>query len=350
MNYYLLWKLIVIVTLTMDPRLNPCNMFLTIRDLNRILQKVGIKYDFNPNDLKLVQQAFVHSSYANDVNRKNRESSVKDAASDMLSQRLDIMESDVKVPIQPVSYEIMEFVGDSMLSWVVAEFLTEKFPDENENFLTRTKISLIRKERLAEFSRWLGFKRFIIISAAQEELKYRDDDSILEDVFEAFVCSMRHTIGISKTRKFIRGVINSKVNMDELSTVDANYKDQIMRYYQHPKRGSVWNPSMFKTVSETGAHQKKIFKVVFMDNHKTILGEGFGKKKIDAQQMASKNALHNIALMNFVEERLNLDYYSSIQIFSGSGWNPTTLGDDMAQQFKIYHKKFMNMLNSLSGR
>ena len=174
--------------------------------------------------------------------------------------------------------ERLEFLGDSILSVVIAKYLYERYPSQNEGFLTKLRTKLVNGEALSYLSSELGFGEYIIMSRyIEDKCNGRKSTNILEDVFESFIGSLfldfneteidTHMnlysgIGFHICEKFIVNLIEEKVNFEDLISNNTNYKEQIFRYFQtnyqkHPQ---------FKHISCTNEDNHKIFTVEILDH------------------------------------------------------------------------------------
>ena len=137
-----------------DKRLNPYNFnneLLTLVDIQDIFSQFDIENE--PQNLSLYQDAFVHKSYSLSKNSLDEIVEKPEGA-------LPLMESD---------NERLEFLGDSVLGLVIANYLFERYPDQNEGFLTRMKTNLVRAEALAYLANELNLGKFIIMSRHIED-------------------------------------------------------------------------------------------------------------------------------------------------------------------------------------
>ena len=138
---------------TMDIKLdpwNPKNTLLTTEDLYTIFDKCGIpnhKNLIHIYDLQLYQQAFVHGSYIENPEIKNT----------ILPKPEGIL------GLFTHDYEDLEFLGDRCLELSVAWYLYKKYPDSDPGFKTKLKIKIVKKDTLANFARYLGFNKHLII-------------------------------------------------------------------------------------------------------------------------------------------------------------------------------------------
>ncbi len=129
------------------------------------------------------------------------------------------------------SYETLEFMGDSVLGFVVTRFLFDKYEKEQEGFLTKVRTKMVRGTTLAVLAKTLGFDKWILMDEKGERNGWNTNPKILEDVFEAFVGAVYLDLGMVHAKRFILESFE-KVETD---LVDDNYKDQLMRWCQAEK-------------------------------------------------------------------------------------------------------------------
>ena len=245
---------------------------ITRADIEKI---IGMK----PVDLTKYKKAFVHKSV------------VKNAK-----------ESNTLPKYMQESYERYEFLGDSVLGFVIAKYSYERFEDQNEGFLTRIKTKLVNGEALSYFSKELGFGEYILMSRfVEDKCKGRKFVKILEDVFESFIGALYldfnekelpdydfySGIGFHICEKFLINLIEEKVDFADLIKNDYNYKDQLLRYYQQ----TYHKPPKYELVSSEQLENEKSFIINVLDEKGEILCTGSGKSKKKAEQNGSKNAL-----------------------------------------------------------
>ena len=162
--------------------------------------------------------------------------------------------------------------------------MLEHFKDEG--FLTKLKIRLVCGEQLAHLSKCLDFQEYMIISKhIEDNCNGRENEHILEDVFEAFIgalyCDSRDYRLIEK---FIITVIQNYIDISDLIQNDNNYKDQILRYFQ--KNFSI--QPKYETIKKEDTNNFISF-ITLPDENKRI--EGLGNTKKKAEQNVAKNAL-----------------------------------------------------------
>jgi dsRNA-specific ribonuclease len=145
------------------------------------------------------------------------------------------------------TYERLEVIGDSVIGLIVMDFLYERFPDKNENFMTVVKSRLVEKEMLAHFARCVGLVPFILISSFHEHLSEknqgRNHQSIQEDVFEAFVGAIykdyvdagKRGLGYEIATNFVRAVIELYADLDGILSHNKNFKNSFIMYFQNQR-------------------------------------------------------------------------------------------------------------------
>lgn len=247
-------------------KLNLKNTLIKKKDLIDVFLKAGIKT--KPKNLSIYIQSFVHKSYTQDT--KNP----------MINFNLNCIQ------LQEESQEKMEFVGDSILSFVVCNYLYNKF-NLNEGKLTKLKQRVVDSKTLASFARFYNFDKWCLISSYMESTTGRLQDKLMEDTFEAFVYAVYFDLGIHVAEKFIINTIELLLDFSVLLNVDINYKHQLLELFQ-----KFWNltPEYVKT-SEIGLPFKKTYTVEVRDPFGNTLGIGVASLKKDAEQIASLNSI-----------------------------------------------------------
>lgn len=229
---------------------NPVNKCITREDINKIT-------GFNPINVLYYQKAFIHKSVLRFIVDENLNS----------------------------SYERYEFLGDSVLNLIIAKFIFLKYPDKEEGYLTRIRTKLVNGKTLAFLAKKINLNEFLIISKNVESINGRNNDRILEDIFEAFLCSINMDLGYKYAENFVLRIINEFIDFKTLEE-DNNYKDILLRKCQQSLQ---INPE-YELISTTGPAHKKIFtSIVLIDGQKYCIGTGNTKK--ESEQIASKNTL-----------------------------------------------------------
>ncbi|KAJ3384539.1 hypothetical protein HDU80_000908 [Chytriomyces hyalinus] len=225
---------------------------ITQLDVEAILNKVSLIGD-NGSFLKIqslvpYQLAFVHKSYVQD--QPNGQSN-----------------------------EVLEFLGDAFLGAVVGKYLIDRFDQEQEGFLTKTRTRLVRSNMLYQFARYLGLGEFLLLSPQVEKLtllgpnKGRNNPRFYEDTFEAFVGAIIQDFGdeagYKYAKRFIVSIIEHVVDFADILLCNENHKDVLQRYFQsrtlptdeHKK----WPNPVYIDLSSGGSFHSKLFvKGVFL--------------------------------------------------------------------------------------
>lgn len=186
-------------------------------DLRAILERFGIMAA--PTNIDLYRRSFVHRSYCK---RKN-----ETLASGNAARPVGCM------PLQDESNERLEFLGDSVLGLVVASYLFERYPDQNEGFMTQLRTKLVNGTRLAELASAVGLYKWVIISRQIEESGGRNNAKVLEDCFEAFVGAVFLDLGFDAAATWLVGVLESQINFADLVCMTHSHKDMLVKHFQH---------------------------------------------------------------------------------------------------------------------
>tara|TARA_Y100000590_G_scaffold347413_1_gene397980 strand:+ start:1551 stop:2360 length:810 start_codon:yes stop_codon:yes gene_type:complete len=251
---------------------NLSNNLITQHDILNILLSLDIQ-DYKIKDLNLFQQAFVHTSYCE---MKDYEEYVK---------------PDNCLPLFKKSYETLEFLGDSFLGSVVTNYLYNRYVKEHnkeEGFLTKLKIRFVCGEQLANLSNKLELNKFMIISKhIEDNCSGRENQHILEDIYEAFIGALYlDSKDYSLIEKFIIQSIEKYIDISDIILNDNNFKDQLLRYFQH-------NFSVYP-VYETNKIENNFESIIFKkieNDPKIQISKGLGVTKKKAEQEAAKQAL-----------------------------------------------------------
>ncbi|MDP3726966.1 MAG: ribonuclease III [bacterium] len=208
---------------------------------------------------KLFLQAFTHRSYLNEAKEK--------------------MESN----------ERLEFLGDSILSFVVSEFLFKAYPHFPEGTLTNLRSRLVNTKTLAQTANELDFGSLLRLSKGEEESKGRQNQSLLADSFEAFIGALYLDQGIQKVSAFLAEVLlpSAAEFVQKKSFKDA--KSLLQEYVQGKKRGS----PLYKVLSEEGPAHLRIFTVGVYVQSK-LIAQGKGNSKQEAEKQAAELALETL--------------------------------------------------------
>lgn len=218
------------------------------------------KYNIETENENLYILAFTHSSYNSDHKTKHKD------------------------------YERLEFMGDSVLGFVIASNLFKEHPEMLEGDLTKAKSYFVQSEYLAKLARKSNYPEYIIFGKSLTYENIYNNDSILEDVFEAVIGAMYLDKGIEFVTKFIEQIYGDEIKNFTLVEM-KDYKSELQIAMQAEHRESV----EYKIIQEKGPPHDRTFYAVVKFNG-IVLGHGEGRSKKIAEQEAAKDALNKKAL------------------------------------------------------
>ncbi|MBI2033237.1 MAG: ribonuclease III [Candidatus Levybacteria bacterium] len=187
------------------------------------------------------------------------------------------------------SNERLEFLGDSILSFVVSGYLYRTYTDYNEGKLTNLRALLVNTKSLASIAKHLDFGSLLRLSKGEEDSKGRQNQSLLADCYEAYLGALLLDQGLEAVEKFITETLLSKTDEIVRKKTLKDPKSLLQEHVQSLKQ----NSPLYKVLREEGPPHSKTFTVgVFaMD---ALLGEGVGKSKQEAEENAAAKALEKI--------------------------------------------------------
>ena len=218
--------------------------------------ETAIGYRFN--NITLLQNALTHSSYANERWHNSL-----------------------------MSNERLEFLGDSILGMVVAEFLYKTFPDRPEGELTRMRADMVCERSLAAVAARIDLGRHLMLGNGEEQSGGRNRDSILADAVESVIAASFLDGGMNAARQFIQKFILVEVPVKKLH--NADYKTALQELVQQKKNQTL----SYALVGESGPDHDKRFEVEVSLNGR-VIGVGSGSSKKRAEQMAAQSALEKL--------------------------------------------------------
>ncbi len=217
-----------------------------------------MKYDYNFKNKDLYRLATTHISYAND----NRTES---------NQRL-------------------EFLGDSVLSFIVAEYIYKKYRGRDEGVLTEIRANAVCEKTLAIAARALSLGEDLRLGRSEQMSGGRKKDSVLADTYEAVLAAIYLDGGMEPARKFVMNTLGHMIGDTSYAEIE-NYKSEIQSYYQ--KRDRNREVVAYRLLSKSGPDHNPHFEVEAIYKGE-VIGRGSGKTRKSAEQEAAKEALGNI--------------------------------------------------------
>lgn len=253
---------------------NKNNKLIECSDIINIMNKHNIN-NLKINNINIYQTAFVHKSYCK------------------LSDYSAYKNENNSLELQDKSYETLEFLGDSILGSIVSKYLYERYHllyNVDEGFLTKIKNRIVNGTMLGYLSDKLNLNKFLIISEyIEEQCNGRNNERILEDIFEALIGAIfLDTNDYDLTKQFIINIIESYIDFTNLIINDTNYKDQLWRYMKktydkYPEKNTINVEDEYLTQIKNGEE---------------IIGEFKSDDKKESEQLASREALKHYGILN----------------------------------------------------
>ncbi|HXH22138.1 MAG TPA: ribonuclease III [Dehalococcoidia bacterium] len=188
------------------------------------------------------------------------------------------------------SNERLEFLGDAVLSYVVAERLFRDCPTCTEGDLTEWRGHLVKRDSLANFARKLGLGDYLLLGRGEEAAGGRARAANLAGLFEALVGAIAIDRGLSQARKFIMNAIGDEIRHLNRRPTPIDPKSRLQEVVQ-----ARWQraPS-YRTVHEEGPEHRKVF-TVEVSVQGRVLASGVGLSKQEAERQAAGRALERLA-------------------------------------------------------
>ncbi len=229
---------------------------------NTNLLELEAKLGYKFKNIQYLETALTHSSYSNELKLKGR-----------------IVECN----------ERLEFLGDSVLSIIAANYLFNKYPNSPEGELTRRRAVIVCRDALSTYAKRLNLGDFLFLGNGEEKNNARERKSLLENTFEALMGAI-YLDGDQNGMEFIFNLVypffESELEAWEQGKVVKDYKSELQQMIQQ----SGVDTLSYVIVGSSGPDHEKTFEVEARLNS-NIIGRGTGKTKREAEQNAAKEAL-----------------------------------------------------------
>lgn len=228
-----------------------------------LLEQLQEKINYSFSDIRYLQDAMTHSSFAHEMNSRNIS--------------------------EPVAYnERLEFLGDSVLSIVVSEYLFTHFSDYPEGELTKMRADVVCERALSKYADVIGLGQYLRLGHGEEKNGGRTRRSILADAFEAMLAAMYLDSGMNKSviADFLMPFVLAEIDDAKAGGHAGDYKTALQQLIQQNGADIL----EYLTVGESGPDHSKIFDVEAKLNS-NIIGRGQGRTKREAEQQAARQAL-----------------------------------------------------------
>lgn len=219
------------------------------------------KLGYNFGDIRLLQRALTHKSYANE-------------------NKLSALEQN----------ERYEFLGDAVLELGISDLLMQYFPNVSEGELSKLRAAIVNEGSLAELARGFDLGSYLFLGRGEDQCQGRNKDSLLSDAFEAVLGSIyldsnfESVFGVIE--KHFTALLKKATRQDIIQDFKTKLQEESqLRYRSIPR---------YELIAESGPDHDKTFEVhLFIKND--IYGKGLGKSKKQAEQQAAKAALDKIS-------------------------------------------------------
>lgn len=222
------------------------------------LDELGARLGIVPRDPELIRQAFVHSSYFNE----------NPAAVAGHNERL-------------------EFYGDAVIGLTVSRLLYERYPDEDEGFLTARRAALVNRDALAAMALSIGLDRYLLLGRGEAEAGGATRPSVLAAYLEALAGALSLSDGAERTDAVLTALFEPA--LDALAEIEGPPKSAKSRLQEWTQRHRGIKP-VYELVETTGPPHEQEFRVaVKLDGE--ALAEGAGSSRQRAEEQAAEAAL-----------------------------------------------------------
>jgi ribonuclease-3 len=184
--------------------------------------------------------------------------------------------------------ERLEYLGDAILSSIVADYLFKKYPYKGEGFLTEMRSKMVNRSQLNDLAIKMGLKKITLYNKFDGSLK---GSQIFGNTLEALVGAVYLDKGYRKTHRWVlQHMIIPHLYVDDLENIDINLKNKLIGWAS--KNGKVL---AFVTLEEKLESNRRIFTIAaVLDGVEIALGKGFNKK--DASQIAAQLAIEKLSI------------------------------------------------------
>jgi ribonuclease-3 len=189
-----------------------------------------------------------------------------------------------------IDNESLEFLGDSILGFVIADLLFREFPQHNEGQKSKLKASIVSAASLGRLAEKLGIGDYLILGRGEEKTGGRRKLALVADCYEALIAAIYLDGGIEPARAFIQrqfeGLIDEARRTGAQATFTEDYKSALQEWLQSHERGL----PVYRLAAELGPAHRRRFEVEVLVNGQP-LARADGKSKKEAAQAAAKAAL-----------------------------------------------------------
>jgi len=198
------------------------------------------------------------------------------------------------------SNERLEFLGDAILNFVVAEHLFAAYPEMEEGELTKLRSRLVNRKILAQRAKDLHLSDYLLLCSSAAQSIDSGSESIIADAIESVIGAIYLDGGLTSARKFINATLLKNAEVFNSAMADDNYKSTLLEYTQARSLGI----PRYAVLHEEGPEHDRRFTIEVMIGSQSY-GSGLGRSKKEAEQAAAAQALEHIQLNPITPEAEN---------------------------------------------
>ena len=228
--------------------------------MTALQEKIGYRFE----NTQHLERALIHSSYANERNLRTGEQIV-------------------------VHNEMLEFLGDSVLGFVIAEYLYKNLPNEKEGSLTRKRAAIVCERSLADCAMKLDLGKLLRLGKSVGRINEQNRPSILSDAMEALFAAVYLDGGLEKARGVIVRCMKENIEQSIANPMATDFKTSLQEQLHNDKITGI----EYKVIGESGPDHSKIFISQVLADGK-VIGTGSGSSKKLSEQQAAKHALEEL--------------------------------------------------------
>lgn len=188
-----------------------------------------------------------------------------------------------------LSNERLEFLGDSVLSIIVSEYLFNEYKQLEEGQLTKIRARIVCEASLGDAAKKIGLGKFMSFGKGEELTGGRERMSILSDAFEALIAALYLDGGVEVAKKFVMGHLKTHIEHAKLGRIQNDYKTQLQEIIQIDKNNRI----KYEIYKEEGPDHAKMFYTHVKLNDE-IIGTGAGRSKKESEQMAAQEGIKKL--------------------------------------------------------
>ena len=305
---------------------------LVLNEKNRLITKAYIKkiisdyinIEYTPNDINIFEISMTHTSYLKKdytilKNFKSIYENINVPLGDSIEPIKSLKEA---VQLKTISYERLEFVGDSILRLIISDYLFTRYPEMGPGNLSDLRSQIENRKSFSSICTKLSLHKYVLLSKSYECNNTRDKNEKIQcDIFEAFIAALYYDISnisydeigvkfdlinVDKSKSYnicyslVVKLIEKELDLTILLEVDTNYKNCLLRHYHKLN----WLVPTYTSINIETINSKKHYTCGVFDNSKNIIGKGTSTSKSKSEKIAAKNALYYLKVMVHEDNQL----------------------------------------------